>query len=135
MKRCVITAAPLALASLLTATSVQAGTAAYYATCHFLDRGNNNGGSVAGMPCYAVEGANMHGAFFHILWQDGVKTRLNAGMDEPLADQVTGRTYTRINSYTFSANADGDVISLDNVEYTNDRYSVDDAALLERLQN
>jgi hypothetical protein len=55
-----IVAAMLTLGSMLDVNQVQAGTAAYFAKCSFLDRGNNNGGSVSEMPCYAVEGANSH---------------------------------------------------------------------------
>lgn len=129
-----VIAAPLILIPLLSTVPVQAGTAAYYATCHFLDRGNDNGGSVSNVPCYAVEGGNVSGMFFHILWQDGVKTRLSMQPGSPLRDEATGRTYTRVDNYTFSADVDGDVITLDEPEYTDDRYNIDAPALLNLLQ-
>ena len=115
------------------ATSAKAGTAAYYATCYFVDQGGNNGGSVSGMPCYAVEGANVYSAFFHILWKDGVRTQLNATPRQPFTDLGTGRSYNRLGQNIFSADSDGDVIVLENPEYTNDRYSVDEPGLADRL--
>jgi hypothetical protein len=121
------------LISLMGATSAKAGTAAYYATCHFIDQGGDNGGSVSGMPCYAVEGANVYSAFFHILWKDGVQTQMNSIPSEPFNDLRTGRSYSRLGQNIFSANTDGDVIVLENAEYTNDRYGINEPGLVNRL--
>lgn len=115
------------------ATSAKAGTAAYYATCYFVDQGGDNGGSVSGMPCYAVEGANVNSAFFHILWKDGVQTQLYTTSSQLLADAETGRLYSRLGQNIFSADDDGDVIVLENPKYTNDRYNVDEPGLANRL--
>lgn len=113
---------------------VQAGTASYLAKCSFHDRGNNNGGSVSNMPCYAIEGGNAYSVFFHILWKDGVKTRMNARVNDPLTDSGSGRTFKRVGRYTFVADDDGDVITLDDVKYINERYSVDDPEAMGRLK-
>lgn len=121
------------LISLMCATSARAGTAAYYATCYFVDQGGDNGGSVSGMPCYAVEGANANSAFFHILWKDGVQTQLNTTSSQLLTDAGTGRLYSRLGQNIFSANDDGDVIVLENPKYTDDRYSLDEPGLANRL--
>lgn len=129
-----IVSATIVLTSLLCTNKVQAGTASYIAKCSFLDRGNNNGGNVSSMPCYAVEGANVYSAFFHIAWKDGVKTRLNAKSNTPFIDAATGRTFKRVGHYTFVADNDGDVITLDDVKYTNERYSVDDPDVMKLLQ-
>ena len=118
---------------LISAPAAKAGTAAYYATCHFIDQGGDNGGSVLEMPCYAVEGGNAYGAFFHIRWKDGVQTRMNANPSEPLTDTTTGRLYERLDRNIFSASSDGDVIVLENPKYTNDRYGVDDPSLIDLL--
>jgi hypothetical protein len=118
---------------LMNTTPAKAGTAAYYATCHFIDQGGDNGGSVSGIPCYAVEGGNAHSAFFHILWKDGVQTQMNATPSEPFTDVKTGRLYSRLGQNIFSANTDGDVIVLENAEYTNERYGVDEPGLVNRL--
>ncbi|MEO8892737.1 MAG: hypothetical protein ABI417_14565, partial [Coleofasciculaceae cyanobacterium] len=61
------------MTSLLSTNQVQGGTASYFANCSFLDHGNNNGGNVSSMPCYAIEGGNVYSAFFHIAWKDGIK--------------------------------------------------------------
>ncbi|MBD2120807.1 hypothetical protein [Trichocoleus sp. FACHB-262] len=122
------------LTSLLLNTHVQAGTAAYFARCSFLDRGTNNGGNVSNMPCYAVEGGNMYSVFFHIAWKDGIKTQLNAKSTSPLKDAITGRAYKRVGRYTFVAEKDGDVITLDNVQYTSERYRVNDPTLMRLLK-
>jgi hypothetical protein len=126
--------ASIILTSVFFATQVRAGTAAYFARCSFLDRGNNNGGSVSNMPCYAVEGGNMYGVFFHIAWKDGIKTQLNSKATEPLKDVATGITYKRVGRYTFVADKDGDVIALDKVEYTSERYGVNDPSLMKLLR-
>ncbi|MBW4691059.1 MAG: hypothetical protein KME27_04755 [Lyngbya sp. HA4199-MV5] len=120
--------------SMLSAHQVQAGTAAYFAKCSFLDRGNNNGGSVSRMPCYAVEGVTASTSFFHIVWRDGVKTRLNARAGDLLREIATGRTYERAANYTFVANSDGDVITLDDVKSTNSRYNADDPTVIKLLK-
>ena len=126
--------AVMALTVLLSPEPAQAGTAAYFGMCSFRDQGNNNGGNVSRMPCYAVEGANVHSAFFHIRWKDGVKTQLNAKPGHPFKDAVTGRTYQRVGNFTFVADADGDVIVMDDAKYTNSRYSVDDPELVRLLR-
>lgn len=118
---------------LVSATAAKAGTAAYYATCHFIDQGGDSGGSVLEMPCYAVEGGNAYGAFFHIRWKDGVQTRMNANLSEPFTDMTSGRLYRRLGQNIFSADSDSDVIVLENPKYTNDRYSVDDHSLADLL--
>ncbi len=78
------------------------------------------------MPCYVVEGGNMHSVFFHILWKDGVKTQLSMKSNGPLRDFITNKAYKRISRYKFVAVSDGDTITLDNVKYTELRYSLDD---------
>jgi hypothetical protein len=129
-----IMSATIVLTSLLCTNQVQAGTASYLAKCSFLDRGNNNGGNVSRMPCYAVEGGNAYGAFFHIAWKDGVKTRMNAKLNDPLTDAATSRTFKTVERYTFVANDDGDVITLDDVKYINGRYGVDDPDVMKLLK-
>jgi hypothetical protein len=126
---------PLTILSLLTgALKAQAGTAAYFGVCSFHDRGNNNGGSITQMPCYLVEGGNIRGAFTHFAWQDGVVTQLNAQAGEPLSDSSTGRTYERISYFTWVAQDDGDVITIENPEYSSSRYDVADPVLRELLK-
>ena len=119
--------------SILSAGSAKAGTAAYFATCHFIDQGNDNGGSAMSVPCYAVEGGNAYSAFFHILWKDGVQTQLNATPSQPFTDIKTGRSYRRVSQDAFVAETDGDVIVLENAAYTNERYGVDQPGLADRL--
>lgn len=111
---------------ILCAKSVQAGTASYVAKCSFIDRGKQNGGNISNMPCYAVEGGNMYSVFFHILWKDGVKTQLNAKSGGPLKDFITSKVYKRVSRFKFVAVSDGDTITLDDMKYTNLRYSLDD---------
>ena len=112
--------------SILCAKDVQAGTASYTAKCSFIDRETQNGGNISKMPCYAVEGGNMYSIFFHILWKDGVKTQLNMRSDSPLKDFTTNKVYKRVSRYKFVAVSDGDIIFLEDVKYTELRYSVDD---------
>jgi hypothetical protein len=119
---------------LLCSSHAQAGTASYFGRCSFLDRGNNNGGGIFSMPCYVVTGGNMHSIFFHIVWKDGVKTRLNAKINTGYIEASTGRRYTQIGMNSFSAVQDGDVIIFERPEYSEKRYGIDDPNIMKLLK-
>lgn len=128
-------ALPAISAVLFSAGIAQAGTAGYYGTCYFLDRGDDNGGNVFGMPCYVVEGGNVNSAFFHLVMQDGRTLVLNATPEQPFTDLDTERTYSRIGSTTFSADADGDVVTVEDIQVVQDQRGIDDPDILEDLRN
>jgi hypothetical protein len=121
--------------SLFGSSHAQAGTTVrYFGRCSFLDRGNNNGGKIFNMPCYVVSGGHMRSMFFHIVWKDGIKTRLNAKINTGYIEASTGRQYTQIGMNSFSAVQDGDVIILERPEYSDKQYEIDDPIVMKLLK-
>lgn len=117
------------LGAMLVASPAHAGTAAYYAECSFIDRGPDSGGDVLQMPCYIVEGANVRSAFFHILWQDGTYT-LRSGNAE--TGESTGSFRSLVHHQLYE-NPEGDLISIGELEYTNDRFNVTEEGIADRV--
>lgn len=133
--KCFTTIVISVLANILCVNQAQAGTATFFAQCSFLDHKSNNGGNISRMPCYVYMGGNISHTFFHILWKDGVKTNLNGKNTGFITDQSTRKTYKTSyndNKYTFIANSDSDVITIENISSSRP-YSEDVA--LEKLNN
>lgn len=117
------------IAALVLAKPAHAGTSAYYSECSFIDKGADSGGDVFKMPCYIVEGGNMHGAFFNILWQDGTYTIMSRNTD-------TGESIGNFSPLVYRdlyENPEGDLIQIGELDYTNDRYDVTEDGLADKI--
>lgn len=117
------------LSTLLAASPAFAGTAAYRSECSFIRGGPDRSGDVIKMPCYIIEGGHAFGAFFNILWRDGTYTVMSSNFQ-------TGEEIGNFNQLVYQelyATPEGDLISIGELDYTNERYDVTEPDIAERV--
>ena len=127
--KAVLISLALGIAALISAKPAHAATQGYYSKCSFIDKGSNNGGDIIQMPCYIIEGANMHGGFFNILWKDGTYTIMSVNLD-------TGESIGSFKPLVYRElyeNPEGDIIQIGELELTDDRFEVTEEGLADRL--